>query len=70
VAGDGALIGIVTFTSCRSRSRRSPTRFRRTPVAGRLPPPLPSDELTIWYTVTENQDGQVVIVVQYLKADT
>jgi hypothetical protein len=31
---------------------------------------LPSDELTVWYTVTENQDGQVVIVVQYLKADT
>jgi hypothetical protein len=28
---------------------------------------LPSDALTIWYTVTENQDGQIVIVVQYLK---
>jgi len=26
--------------------------------------------LTIWYTVTESQDGQVVIVVQYIKADT
>jgi hypothetical protein len=24
----------------------------------------------IWYTVTERPDGQVVIVVQYLKADT
>jgi hypothetical protein len=26
--------------------------------------------LTIWYTVTESPDGQVVIVVQYVKADT
>jgi hypothetical protein len=31
---------------------------------------LPSDGLTIWYTVTESPDGQVVIVVQYIKADT
>ena len=31
---------------------------------------LPSDGLTIWYTVTERPDGQVVIVVQYVKADT
>lgn len=31
---------------------------------------LPSDGLTIWYTVTETQDRQVVIVVQYVKADT
>jgi len=31
---------------------------------------LLSDDLTIWYTVTENPDGRVVIVVQYLKADT
>jgi hypothetical protein len=31
---------------------------------------LPSDGLTIWYTVTESPDGQVVIVVQYVKADT
>jgi hypothetical protein len=26
--------------------------------------------LTIWYTVTETPDRQVVIVVQYVKADT
>jgi hypothetical protein len=26
--------------------------------------------LTIWYPVTESPDGQVVIVVQYVKADT
>jgi len=26
--------------------------------------------LTIWYTVTESPDGQVVIVVQNVKADT
>jgi len=31
---------------------------------------LPSDGLTIWYTVTERSDGQVVVVVQYVKADT
>ena len=29
-----------------------------------------SDGLTIWYTVTESPDGQVVIVVPYVKADT
>ena len=40
----------------------------RLPGAYRLH--LPSDGLTIWYTVTESQDGQVVIVVQYIKADT
>src|ERR1700722_442851 len=31
---------------------------------------LPSDGLTIWYTVTETPDGRVVIVVQYVRADT
>ena len=31
---------------------------------------LPSDGLTIWYTVTESPEGKVVIVVQYVKADT
>ena len=31
---------------------------------------LPSDGLTIWYTLTETPDRQVVIVVQYVKADT
>jgi hypothetical protein len=31
---------------------------------------LPSDGLTIWYTATETPDGQAVIVVQYVKADT
>ena len=30
---------------------------------------LPSDGLTIWYTVTESTQGQVVIVVQYVKAE-
>ncbi len=40
------------------------------------PPPgayrlhLPSDGVTIWHTVTESPDRQVVIVVQHLKADT
>jgi hypothetical protein len=38
------------------------------PAAYRLH--LPSDGLTIWYTVTEHPDGQVVIIVQYIKADT
>jgi len=31
---------------------------------------LPSDGLTIWYIITESQDKQVVIVVQYIRADT
>jgi hypothetical protein len=31
---------------------------------------LPSDGLTIWYTVTESPDAQMVIVVQHVKADT
>ena len=31
---------------------------------------LPSDGLTIWYMVPESPDGPVVIVVQYVKADT
>jgi hypothetical protein len=35
------------------------------PGANRLH--LPSDGLTIWYTVTEGSDSQVVIVVQYVK---
>jgi len=30
---------------------------------------LPSDDLTIWYAVTEGPDGQAVIVVQDVKAD-
>ena len=40
------------------------------PLPGAYRLHLPSDDLTIWYTVTETQDGQVVIVVQYVKADT
>ena len=31
---------------------------------------LPSDGLTIWYTITESEDGQVVIVGRYVRADT
>jgi hypothetical protein len=30
----------------------------------------PSGNLTIWYTITESPDKQVVIVVQYIRADT
>ena len=33
-------------------------------------PDRTSDGLTIWYTVTQSPGGQVVIVVQYVKADT
>jgi len=40
------------------------------PLPGAYRLHLPSDGLTIWYTVTEGPDGQVVIVVQYVKADT
>jgi len=40
------------------------------PLPGAYRLHLPSDSLTIWYTVTESPDGQVVIVVQYVKADT
>jgi hypothetical protein len=40
------------------------------PLPGSYRLHLPSDGLTIWYTVTESADGQVVIVVQYVKADT
>jgi hypothetical protein len=40
------------------------------PLPGACRLHLPSDGLTIWYTVTESPDGQVVIVVQYVKAGT
>ena len=40
------------------------------PLPGAYRLHLPSNGLTIWYTVTEGPDGQVVIVVQYVKADT
>jgi hypothetical protein len=40
------------------------------PLPGAYSLHLPSDGLTIWYTVTERPDGQVVIVVQHVKADT
>ena len=60
-----------SFTCSRNRSHRLPIHF---PEAGPLPGAyrlhLPADGLTIWYTVTESSDGQIVIVVQYVKADT
>jgi hypothetical protein len=40
------------------------------PLPGAYRLHLPSDDLTIWYTVTETKDGGVVIVVQHIKADT
>ncbi len=40
------------------------------PLPGACRLHLPSDGLTIWYTITESQDRQVVIVVQYIRADT
>ncbi len=40
------------------------------PLPGAYRLHLPSDGLTIWYTITESQDKQVVIVVQYIRADT
>ena len=40
------------------------------PLPGAYRLHLPSDGLTIWYTVTERPDGLVVVVVQYVKADT
>lgn len=40
------------------------------PLPGTYRLHLPSDSLTIWYTVTEQPDGQTVIVIQYVKADT
>ena len=55
----------------KNQSRRLPTPFPEAdPLPGAYRLHLPSDGLTIWYTVTESQDGQVVIVVQYIKADT
>ena len=39
------------------------------PLPGAYRLHLPSDGLTIWYTVTEGTDGQTVVVVQYVKAD-
>ena len=40
------------------------------PLPGAYRLHLPSDGLTIWYTVTESPDERVIIVVQYVKADT
>jgi hypothetical protein len=40
------------------------------PLPGAYRLHLPADGLTIWYTVTEIPEGQVIIVVQYVKADT
>jgi hypothetical protein len=58
-------------TCSKNQSPRSPTRSPQTdPLPGAYRLHMPSDGLTIWYTVTESPDGQVVIVVQYVKADT
>ncbi len=40
------------------------------PLPGSYRLHLPIDGLTIWYTVTETPDGQTVIVVQHIRADT
>jgi hypothetical protein len=40
------------------------------PLPGAYRLHLPSDGLTIWYTVTESSDNRVIIVVHYIKADT
>jgi hypothetical protein len=42
----------------------------RDPLPGAYRLTLPSDGLTVWYTVTEIPGGQVVIIVQHVKADT
>jgi hypothetical protein len=51
----------VPALATRSRGRFQPCAYRLR---------LPSDGLTIWYTVTASPDGQAHIVVQYVKADT
>ena len=56
-----------SFTCLKNQSRHFP-EGDPLPDACRIH--LPSDGLTIWYTVTESPEGQVVIVVQYVKADT
>jgi hypothetical protein len=40
------------------------------PLPGAYRLHLPSDAMTSWYTITESPGGQMVIVVQYVKADT
>ena len=40
------------------------------PLPGAYRLHLPSDGLTIWYTVTGSPERQVTIVVQYVRADT
>ena len=40
------------------------------PLPGAYRLQLPSDGLTLWYTVTDSPQGQVVIVVPYVKAGT
>ena len=60
-----------SFTCSMNQSRRLPTPFPEAdPLPGAYRLYLPSDGLTIWYTVTERSDGQVVVVVEYVKADT
>ena len=60
-----------SFTCSKSQSPALADPFPEVdPLPGAYRLYLPSDGLTIWYTVTESPDGQVVIVVQYVKADT
>jgi len=53
-----------------NQSRRLPTHFPK-----QTPCQVPTVSISVgrldhWYTVTERSDGQVVVVVQYVKADT
>ena len=58
-------------TCSKNQSQHSPTHSPETdPLPGAYRLHLPSDSLTIWYTVTDSPEGQVVVVVQYVKADT
>jgi hypothetical protein len=59
-----------SFTCSKNQSRRLDPFPEADPLPGAYRLHLPSDGLTIWYTVTESPDGRVVIVVQYVKADT
>jgi hypothetical protein len=59
-----------SFTCSKNQSRRLHPFPEADPLPGAYRLHLPSDGLTIWYTITESPDGHVVIVVQYVKADT
>ena len=59
-----------SFTCSMNQSRRLPTHFPK-----QTPCQVPTVSISVgrldhWYTVTERSDGQVVVVVQYVKADT